>query len=136
MKFLKLDSNVTVDEQIEKVKEEVQEFYEAVENKDSDNTIEEFYDIIQSMLGVISILGLENALHDGLMKHNEKLISRGWELQTKDKKIYGKINEYIYAVQLLIDNLEYMMEGKDFNIDKLKKRIDIVKRFENKLVSK
>lgn len=130
MKFLKLDSNVTVDEQIEKVKEEVQEFYDAVKNKDSDNTIEEFYDVIQSMLGVISILGLENALQDGLNKHNEKLISRGWELQTKDKNIDEKVRDYILAVHFLIDNLEYMMEEEDFNIDKLQKRIDVVKKFE------
>ena len=130
MKFLKLDSNVTVDEQIEKVKEEVQEFYDAVENKDSENTIEEFYDVIQSMLGVISIRGLENDLQEGLKKHNEKLISRGWELYTKDKKIDEKVRDYILAVHFLIDNLEYMMEEEDFNIEKLQKRIGVVKKFE------
>lgn len=85
MKFIKIDA--TVEEQIEKVKEEVQEFYDAVENKDSDNTIEEFYDVTQSMLGLISLLGLENALQDGLNKHNKKLISRGWEI-TKDLQVF------------------------------------------------
>lgn len=88
MKKIKLDANVTVEEQIEKVKEEVQEFYDAVENKDAENTIEEFYDVIQSMLGVISIQDLEDELHDGLCKHNKKLISRGWELEQLSDKGY------------------------------------------------
>ena len=131
MKFIKIDA--TVEEQIEKVKEEVQEFYDAVENKDSDNTIEEFYDVIQSMLGVISLRGLENALQDGLNKHNKKLISRDWDMKPKKKITNPDVSNYILAVHFLIDKLEYMMEDEDFNTDKLQKRIDVVNKFEKEL---
>ncbi|HFL2524633.1 TPA: hypothetical protein ACG3IY_001097 [Clostridioides difficile] len=43
------------------------------------------------------------------------------------------IKNYITAVNYLLDNLEYMMEDDEFNNEKLKKRIDVIRKFEREL---
>lgn len=44
-----------------------------------------------------------------------------------------EIKNYITAVNYLLDNLEYMMEDEEFNNEKLKKRIDVIRKFEREL---
>lgn len=78
MKYIK--TGTTEEEQCKKVKEEVNEFLEAISKDDKNNIIEEFYDVIQAMLGLIRIKGLGYMLKAGLKKHNIKLKSRLWEM--------------------------------------------------------
>lgn len=44
--------------------------------------------------------------------------------------------DYIFAVDLLIDKLECMMEDEEYDEDKLLKRIQVVKKFKSKLEEK
>lgn len=43
------------------------------------------------------------------------------------------VHEYALAVNFLVDNLEMMIEDEEFDIDKLNKRIEVVKKFKGKL---
>ncbi len=43
------------------------------------------------------------------------------------------VKNYITAVNYLLDNLEYMIEGEDFDNEKLQKRIDVIRKFEREL---
>ena len=80
MKFLK-NNNATLEEQILKCKEEMNEFISGVNKMDGYNIIEEFFDVIQAMLHVIKLLNLNGELKHGLKRHNKKLKSRGWEFE-------------------------------------------------------
>ncbi|HBG5345132.1 TPA: hypothetical protein KQG29_002522 [Clostridioides difficile] len=44
-----------------------------------------------------------------------------------------EVENYITAVNYLLDNLEYMMEDEEFNNEKLQKRIDVIRKFEREL---
>ncbi|MCC0783543.1 hypothetical protein IR152_10700 [Clostridioides sp. ES-S-0108-01] len=44
-----------------------------------------------------------------------------------------EVENYITAVNYLLDNLEYMMEDEDFDNRKLQKRIDVIRKFEGEL---
>ncbi|ENY8630168.1 TPA: hypothetical protein KPE78_001167 [Clostridioides difficile] len=44
-----------------------------------------------------------------------------------------EIKNYITAVNYLLDNLEYMMEDEEFDNERLKKRIDVIRKFEREL---
>lgn len=83
MKFINITT--TVDEQNRKCIDELCEFIEGVNVNDHDNIIEEFFDVIQSMLGVIKLIGIKHMLGPGLVKHNKKLESRGWILENINK---------------------------------------------------
>ncbi len=43
------------------------------------------------------------------------------------------VKDYITAVNYLLDNLEYMIEGAEFDNEKLEKRIDVIRKFEREL---
>ncbi|MCC0684396.1 hypothetical protein [Clostridioides sp. ZZV14-6345] len=43
------------------------------------------------------------------------------------------IKNYITAVNYLLDNLEYMMEDDEFDNERLQKRIDVIRKFEEEL---
>lgn len=79
MKFINIDTDTI--EQQKKCCDEMSEFISGVMKDNPDNIIEEFYDVIQSMLGVIKILGLQGRLVTGLKKHNKKLKGRGWKFE-------------------------------------------------------
>lgn len=77
-KMYLLDAEFPIHAQLNKVREEVVEFLNAI---DKENRVEEFFDTIQSMLGVLEAEGLIDKLEDGLKKHNKKLTDRGWILK-------------------------------------------------------
>ena len=64
-------------EQVEKVLEEFQEFWTAYNNKDRENLKEEFFDVMQAMLGLMHKEGI-TALEvmEGYSKHIEKIKNR------------------------------------------------------------
>ncbi|HBF2805505.1 hypothetical protein LW316_10190 [Clostridioides difficile] len=45
----------------------------------------------------------------------------------------NELKNYISAVNYLLDNLEYMIEGEEFDNEKLEKRIDVIRKFEREL---
>lgn len=67
--------------QLEKIEEEIDEVVEALVNNDADNLVEESWDVIQSILGLIKIKGLEKEFKEGFEKHREKMLSRGYKLE-------------------------------------------------------
>lgn len=76
LKFIDLDTSMLT--QVRKVGEEVEEFAQAIANKDKENTIEEFWDVVQSMLGAVDIAGIDvEEVVAGLDNHYIKLKSRG-----------------------------------------------------------
>lgn len=76
LKFIELDTTMLT--QVRKVGEEVEEFVKAIANKDKENTIEEFWDVVQSMLGAIDIVGISvEEVVTGLDVHYCKLKGRG-----------------------------------------------------------
>ncbi|MDU1540594.1 MAG: hypothetical protein E6902_13375 [Paeniclostridium sordellii] len=77
MKFINIETDIN--EQKRKCMDELCEFICGVIKNDKENIIEEFFDVIQAMLGIIKILGIQSMLLPGLIKHNKKLKSRGWK---------------------------------------------------------
>lgn len=64
---------------IEKLNEEVLEFTKA---RTVDNTIEEFWDVVQCLVNYIDYIGIsEEMIMEGLKVHNEKLLKRGWKFK-------------------------------------------------------
>ena len=56
------------------------QYYEDFEDNIKENVIEEFYDVIQSMLQLMIFEGLTlEEIIEGQEKHFEKLESRGWK---------------------------------------------------------
>lgn len=71
--------NLTLSDEVCKFTEEQQEFKIAVRNNDRSNMIEEFFDVIQAMTGVMQKVGIsDEELKEGLTRHNKKLLKRGW----------------------------------------------------------
>lgn len=63
---------------IEEAQEFLDESYEADINIDA--TLEEGFDVIQSVLSYWDTVGItKDEMFEGLKKHNEKLESRGWD---------------------------------------------------------
>lgn len=67
--------------QVEKIDEEIDEVVEALINNDTDNIIEECWDVIQAILGLIKIKGLEKEFKKGFEKHKGKILGRGYKLE-------------------------------------------------------
>lgn len=64
---------------IEKLNEEVLEFTKA---RTVDNTVEEFWDVVQCLVNYIDYIGIsEEMIMEGLKVHNEKLLKRGWNFK-------------------------------------------------------
>lgn len=70
---------VTVFEEIRKCEEEDNEFYTAILKFDYNNSIEEFWDSVQTKLNVLAMSGISTKdVYNGLEKHKEKLKKRGY----------------------------------------------------------
>lgn len=81
MEFMSLNKKVCIIEQIEKIREEDEEFIRAVENLDKRNMIEEFYDSIQAKLTLMEQFGITiEELEFGEIEHLVKLKGRGHTL--------------------------------------------------------
>lgn len=78
-----LPLKTVLDQQIDKVQEEVAELLEAVETKRSDIDIaQEAVDVIQSAAGVLQLLEQRGVSMDGVVvNHRIKLLNRGWQPQ-------------------------------------------------------
>lgn len=75
-------SKVPKEEQVEKVVEEFQEFWTAYNNKDRENLKEEFFDVMQSMLGLMDKAGISaEEVMEGYSKHLEKIKNRPREVE-------------------------------------------------------
>jgi len=73
LKNINLDG-ITIKKQIDKVHEEVNEFEQAVIKGDVDNSIEEFFDVVQAGLGALHKMGLSaEYVMEQYPKHIEKL---------------------------------------------------------------
>lgn len=87
MNFLKLPNDITLDMQLQKCYEEMCEFMCGAKCNDLENTIEEFFDTIQAMMGVLDILNIdETSISIGEQAHNWKLYYRGWEFKPEKLK--------------------------------------------------
>lgn len=76
-KLIREISNLTIDEELDKLQEEVAELEEAIQDGDKDHIIEEILDVCQSALSVSQVLKIDDKLYEGVLKHNKKLKSRG-----------------------------------------------------------
>lgn len=77
---------INLQEEIEKIKEESEEFIEAcklyeIGEKTYSEVIEEFFDIVQVSLNVIDRLALIHLLEGGLNLHRAKMNERGWKVK-------------------------------------------------------
>ncbi len=76
LKNINLDG-ITQGEQIKKIYEEVDEFVQAVIKGDATNSVEEFFDVVQSCLGALQKMGLDaDYVMSQYGKHLEKLKDR------------------------------------------------------------
>ena len=79
---LELESSASALSELAKVKEEYDEFRQAMLNEDEENAIEEFYDVIQTMTQTLLLLGVDiDKLKEGQYVHRDKLKGRGWKLK-------------------------------------------------------
>lgn len=79
---LNLKNFVLADEGI-KLSEEHNEFQMAAFRNDKGNAIEEFWDCIQALVGVMDKLNIsDKEIKQGLTRHNKKLLNRGWKFES------------------------------------------------------
>lgn len=91
--ILEQDADWTEQEAMFKLKEEVEEFQEAVEEENDTHILEEGFDIIQSVISYLSIRGFtKDEISDALKKHNQKLDDRCWDRHVawKISKVEGE----------------------------------------------
>lgn len=80
LRTLKLKSKPTVIQQIDKIREEDDEFVRAILKEDHLNAIEEFHDKITASLNALKMIGVSiEDVVNGQNKHFNKLLKRGWE---------------------------------------------------------
>lgn len=82
-KFPVLDiTHISLAIEVDKLSEETHEFINAISNNDIENTIEEAFDIFQVVINILDKCDIttEN-LEEGLEKHTEKIIGRGWKIK-------------------------------------------------------
>lgn len=71
--------NVTLFGELNKCIEEDNEFIKGVLEEDIDNTIEEFWDSVQTKLNVMGMMGIPtDVIYKDLDKHIKKMIKRGY----------------------------------------------------------
>lgn len=76
LKNINLDG-ITQQEQIKKIYEEVDEFVQAILKGDVTNSIEEYFDVLQSGLGALHKMGLSaEYVMSQYDKHLEKIVNR------------------------------------------------------------
>ena len=76
------DENLDLGELLIKLEEECDEFLSAIEFADSDNALEEFYDVIQVMVNILDKIDTTSReVEGGYFKHHRKLLDRGWEFK-------------------------------------------------------
>ena len=69
-----------------KLYSEVGEFSIGAFKNDTDNAIEEFYDVIQVMINIMDMLNIPvEDIEEGQIKHKDKLINRGWKFKHTGK---------------------------------------------------
>lgn len=70
--------DVTLFDELRKCTEEDEEFKKGIVKQDYDNSIEEFWDSVQTKLNVMDMAGIKlEDIYAGLEKHKLKMISRG-----------------------------------------------------------
>lgn len=75
----KSNLDVTLMKELVKCVEEDEEFAKGALKNDIDNTIEEFWDSVQTKLNVMSIMGIPtDMVYRGLDKHIAKMYERGY----------------------------------------------------------
>ena len=80
LRTLKFKVEPTIIQQIDKIREEDDEFIRAILKCDHSNAIEEFHDKISASLNALRMLGIPlEAIVEGQEKHFNKLLNRGWE---------------------------------------------------------
>lgn len=68
---------ITIKQQIQKIHEEVDEFVQAILKHDATNSIEEYFDVLQSGLGALQKMGLSaEYVMSQYTKHLEKIKDR------------------------------------------------------------
>lgn len=72
---LEINKDATLFDMMVKFNEEIKEVYEAVNNLDKENFIEELLDVVQVCYGLAYTQNIN--LDDYIKQHNEKLLSRG-----------------------------------------------------------
>lgn len=76
------NENLNLDELIDKLDEEHDEFINAIEFYDYDNILEEFYDMVQVMVNILDKMDITTKeIESAYFKHHRKLLDRGWEFK-------------------------------------------------------
>lgn len=65
--------------QLKKVKEEFEELYNAINNDDAENILEECLDIMQVCISIIKLYS-KHKITKAFKFHNNKLENRGWNI--------------------------------------------------------
>lgn len=74
---------VTLFDEIRKSREEDEEFYSAILKNDIENSIEEFWDSVQTKLNLLDMNGINTYfIYAGLKKHIEKLENKGYKFKS------------------------------------------------------
>ena len=83
--------NVTLVDELFKCVEEDGEFAKGALNNNADNTIEEFWDSVQTKLNVMGMMGIPtDVIYKDLDKHIKKMIKRGYVFKEEIENIAKK----------------------------------------------
>ncbi|HBH3652783.1 TPA: hypothetical protein KSK13_003447 [Clostridioides difficile] len=126
LKLISSIPNWKVEDQLEKIDEEVTEFQNAIDAGIAKDIIAEGLDVCQTILTMFQVLEIENYIAEGVEMHNKKLEGRGWKLIEMDDGLLNMIknltiNELIDINKKLkcINEKEFNRKVKLLSIDKL-----------------
>ncbi|HBG1040818.1 TPA: hypothetical protein KPG34_003576 [Clostridioides difficile] len=126
LKLISSIPNWKVEDQLEKIDEEVTEFKNAIDAGITKDIIAEGLDVCQTILTMFQVLEIENYIAEGVEMHNKKLEGRGWKLIEMDDGLLNMIknltiNELIDVNKKLkcINEKEFNRKVKLLSIDKL-----------------
>lgn len=126
LKLISSIPNWKVEDQLEKIDEEVTEFQNAIDAGIAKDIIAEGLDVCQTILTIFQVLELEDYIAEGIEIHNKKLNGRGWNLKEIGDDILNliknsMINELINMNKKLkcVDEKEFNAKIQFLDVDKL-----------------
>lgn len=126
LKLISSIPNWKVEDQLEKIDEEVTEFKNAIDAGITKDIIAEGLDVCQTILTMFQVLEIENYITEGVETRNKKLNGRGWDLKEIGDDILNliknsMINELINMNKKLkcLDEKEFNAKIQFLDVDKL-----------------
>lgn len=122
-----LSKNDTIEQMVEKLREEAAECITELGSAeiDKDKVAEETLDVIQVCIGILDAFIPNAELPEHILRHNIKLMQRGWEF--KDKLSIARTNKLAIDKPLLKKSIKKTREELGLTIEEMANRLGITR---------